>query len=78
MQNNNPQLDRQRQQQLIQQYLQKLIKTDPTLYYSATTDIARALYPMIKENLQRMPVEDQALLRNLSARDIEMLLSFHH
>jgi len=72
-----PELDQHKKQRLIQQYLQKLIKTDPTLYYSSTADIAHALYPLIKEHTNRMPVDEQALFRNISVREIEMLLSFH-
>lgn len=73
----NPELDNDKKKRLVQQYLQKLIKTDPNLYYSSTTDIARSLHPMIKEHMNRMPVDEQALFKNVTVRDIEMLLSFH-
>lgn len=73
----NPELDHDKKRRLVEAYLQELTKTDPNLYYSSTTDIAHALYPMIKEHMNRMPVDEQALFRNLTVRDIEMLLSFH-
>lgn len=73
----NSELDHDKKRRLVEAYLQELTKTDPNLYYSSTTDIAHALYPMIKEHMNRMPVDEQALFRNLTVRDIEMLLSFH-
>ena len=72
----NPELDHDKKRRLVEAYLQELTKTDPNLYYSSTTDIAHALYPMIKEYMNRMPVDEQALFRNITVRDIEMLLSF--
>lgn len=72
----NPELDHDKKRRLVEAYLQELTKTDPNLYYSSTTDIAHALYPMIKEHMNRMPVDEQALFRNITVRDIEMLLSF--
>ncbi|WP_296403763.1 hypothetical protein [Psychrobacter sp.] len=56
--------------------MEKLTKTNPNLYYSSTTEIAHALFPFIKEHMNRMPVDEQALFRNITVRDIEMLLSF--
>ena len=73
---NNPELDQDKKRRLIQNYLHQLTKTDTNLYYSSTTEIAHALYPMIKEHTNRMSVDEQALLRNITVRDIEMLLSF--
>lgn len=72
----NSELDHDKKRRLVEAYLQELTKTDPNLYYSSTTDIAHALYPMIKEHMNRMPVDEQALFRNITVRDIEMLLSF--
>lgn len=72
----NPELDHDKKRRLVEAYLQELTKTDPNLYYSSTTDIAHALYPMIKEHMNRMPLDEQALFRNITVRDIEMLLSF--
>ena len=72
----NPELDHDKKRRLVEAYLQELTKTDPNLYYSSTTDIAHARYPMIKEHMNRMPVDEQALFRNITVRDIEMLLSF--
>ena len=72
----NPELVQDKKRRLVQKYLQQLTKTDTNLYYSSTTEIANALYPMIKEHMNRMPVEEQALFRHITVRDIEMLLSF--
>lgn len=77
MPNNRSDLVNDKKRQLIQKYMQQLTKEDPSLYYSSTTEIANSLLPMIKEHINRMPVEDQALVRNITVRDIEMLLSFH-
>ncbi|WP_019674120.1 hypothetical protein [Psychrobacter lutiphocae] len=71
----NPEQDKKKQ--LLQKYLQKLIEKDSNLFYASTTEIAHNLHPLLKEHLNRMSVEDQLLLRDLTVRDIEMLLSFH-
>lgn len=62
---------------IIQTHLQKLLKTEPTLYYASTSEIARNLHMTIKEHMNRMPVEEQRLFKNLTIEDVEMMLSFH-
>ena len=73
---NNNELDSEKTKRLVQSYLQKLIKKEPTLYYEPTAQIAQYLRVMIQEHLNRMDVDEKALLKNLSSRDIEVILSY--
>lgn len=77
MTDKQPELNNDKKKRLIQEHLQKLLRSEPTLYYAATADIARNLHQTIKEHINRMPPDEQALFKDLTVRDVEMLLSFH-
>ncbi len=59
----------------IQNRLQRLINDHPDHYYSATSTIARLIHEQISEELSRLSIDEQLLLKPLSVRDIEMILS---
>ncbi|WP_201536319.1 hypothetical protein [Psychrobacter ciconiae] len=67
-----------KKRQIINRFLAKLTKDDPQMYYAPTAEVARALFVMIKEHHNRLPVDEQLLVKNLTSRDIEMMLGFHH
>lgn len=61
--------------QVIQNRLQRLINDHPDHYYSATSTIARLIHEQINEELSRLSIDDQLMLKPLTVRDIEMILS---
>lgn len=70
-------LEADKKRRILQVYLNKLMKSSPNLYYSPTADVARELHLLLKEHKNRMPVDEQLLFKNLSVRDVEVMLSFH-
>ena len=62
---------------IIDKFLIKLTKEEPQMYYATTTEIARSLHIMIKEHTNRLSVEEQALVRNMTIEEIQGLLGFH-
>ncbi len=62
---------------IIDKFLIKLTKEQPQMYYATTSEIARSIHTMIKEHANRLPIEEQALIRHLTIEEIQGLLGFH-
>ncbi|MGP5792970.1 hypothetical protein ACTXP0_08025 [Psychrobacter celer] len=62
---------------IINRFLTTLTKEQPQMYYATTSEISRSIYTMIKEHTNRLSVEDQALVRQMTVEEIEALLGFH-
>ncbi len=62
---------------IVNKFLAKLTKEEPQMYYATTSEISRSIHTMIKEHTNRLSVEEQALVRNMSIEEIEALLGFH-
>ena len=62
---------------IIDKFLEKVMQQNPDLYYSATTDVARMIHKEIKENINRLPIEEQVLVKKITTRDIEIILSLN-
>ncbi len=69
-------LDSEKQKQLLRKLVEDLSKQHIDLYYQPTSEIAAFLEKQI-ESGKSLLAEDRALLRRLSRRDIEVLLSLH-
>ena len=62
---------------IVNKFLAKLTKEEPQMYYATTSEISRSIHTMIKEHTNRLSVEEQALVKNMSIEEIEALLGFH-
>ncbi|AMN67273.1 hypothetical protein [Psychrobacter sp. P11G5] len=62
---------------IVNKFLMTLTKEQPQMYYATTSEISRSIHTMIKEHTNRLSVEEQALVRNMSIEEIEALLGFH-
>ncbi|WP_201583475.1 hypothetical protein [Psychrobacter jeotgali] len=62
---------------IINRFLIRLTKEAPQMYYAPTSEIARSIHTMIKENTNRLTVEEQASVRKITIEEIEALLGFH-
>lgn len=62
---------------IVNKFLAKLTKEEPQMYYATTSEISRSIHTMIKEHTNRLSVEEQALVKNISIEEIEALLGFH-
>ena len=62
---------------IVNKFLAKLTKEEPQMYYATTSEISRSIHTMIKEHTNRLSVEEQALVKNISIEEIEALLCFH-
>lgn len=60
---------------IIERFLHQIMQENPSYYYAPTADVAREIHLKIKETLSRLPLEEQLLLRRLSVRDVEVILS---
>ncbi len=69
-------LDSEKQKQLLRKLVEDLSKQQIDLYYQPISEIAAFLEKQI-EGGESLLAEDRALLRRLSRRDIEVLLSLH-
>jgi len=69
-------LTAQKQKKLLQRLVEELSKTNPELYYQATSQIARELKTHIDHGAS-LNQEERELLQQLSQRDIEVILSLH-
>lgn len=66
-----------RKRKILDKFIEKLNREDPQMYYATTSEVARAIHLMVKEHTNRLPVEDQLLVKHMSQGEIEMLLGFH-
>ncbi|AMN49428.1 MULTISPECIES: hypothetical protein [unclassified Psychrobacter] len=62
---------------IVNKFLMTLTKEQPQMYYATTSEISRSIHTMIKEHTNRLSVEEQALVRNMTIEEIEALLGFH-
>lgn len=69
-------LSAEKQKRLLQRLLNDLTRSRPDLYYQATTEVARHIREYIQDGAITQP-EERVLLEQLSACDIEVLLSLH-
>lgn len=63
-----------KQRNLLEKLVGELSRLDPNFYYQSTSDIAHVL----KEHAaisKTLTIEDKSLLADISARDIQLLLS---
>lgn len=65
-----------KKRKIVNRFLVQLTRDDPQMYYSTTSEVARSIYTMIKEHTNRLSVEEQALVRRMTMRDIEVMLGF--
>ncbi len=62
---------------IVNKFLMTLTKEQPQMYYATTSEISRSIHTMIKEHTNRLSVEEQALVRNMTVEEISALLGFH-
>lgn len=71
-------LESARQRRLLDDLVSHLSHEDPNIYYMPTSGIAALLYEAIKSNtVPDLNQEKQELLKRMSLRDIEVMLSLH-
>ncbi|MEM9344235.1 MAG: hypothetical protein AAGA87_14425 [Pseudomonadota bacterium] len=68
-------LDGEKQRKLLRGLLEDLSASRPDLYYQSTSEIAQQIHAHIQT--EQFNAEDGPLLKRLSERDIEVLLSLH-
>ena len=76
LQENRKDLDGERQKVLLNRLVGQLSGSDKDLYYRSASDVARLLERYIVSEAT-LSVEDRALLKRLSHRDIQLLLSLN-
>ncbi|MEX0278713.1 MAG: hypothetical protein AB3N07_04890 [Ruegeria sp.] len=69
-------LDSEKQKRLLRKLVEDLSRTEPDLYYRPTSEIALFLTKYIDGD-SGLLAEEKSLLKRLSQRDIEVLLSLH-
>ncbi|MEM1401619.1 MAG: hypothetical protein AAGF58_17145 [Pseudomonadota bacterium] len=69
-------LESERQKKLLQGLVEQLSRSEADLYYRSTSDIASRLKTYIDGEAE-LSTDDRDLLKQLSKRDIEVLLSLH-
>lgn len=69
-------LETEKQKRLLLRIVKTLSQTDPDLYYRPTSEVARAIKDYVKA-ARDLTQEDRALLKPLSPREMEILLSYH-
>ncbi|MGM8870737.1 hypothetical protein ACS8E3_03505 [Psychrobacter sp. 2Y5] len=62
---------------IINRFLTQLTREEPQMYYASTAEISRSIYTLIKEHTNRLSVEEQALVRNISVEEIQSILGFN-
>lgn len=66
-----------KKRKLVNQFLMKLTKEEPQMYYATTAEVARSIHIMLKEHTNRLSVEEQALVRRMTIDDIQGMLGFN-
>lgn len=66
-----------KKRKLVNQFLMKLTKEEPQMYYATTAEVARSIHVMLKEHTNRLSVEEQALVRRMTIDDIQGMLGFN-
>ena len=62
---------------IINRFLTQLTREEPQMYYASTAEISRSIYTLIKEHSNRLDIEEQALVRNMSVEEIQSILGFN-
>ena len=65
-----------KKRKIVKRFLMQLTKEEPQMYYATTSEVARSIHMMIKEHTNRLSVEEQALVRKMTMKDIEVMLGF--
>ncbi len=65
-----------KKRKIVHRFLTKLTRDEPQMYYATTAEVARSIHLMIKEHTNRLSVEEQALVRKMTIKDIEIMLGF--
>ncbi len=66
-----------KQRKVLDQLMQELVNEHPSFYYLSTTEVAAKLHERI-EDATGISHDDLELVKDLSQKDIQMLLSIHH
>lgn len=66
-----------KKRKIIDRLLMRLTKEEPQMYYATTSEVSRSIHMMLKEDTNRMSVEDQALVRGMTIEDIQDMLGFN-
>lgn len=69
-------LDSEKQKRLLRKLVEQLSRSEPDLYYRPTSEIASFLIKHIEGDAGLL-AEEKSLLKRLSQRDIEVILSLH-
>ena len=72
----NEDSDPAKKRKIVKRFLMQLTRDEPQMYYATTSEVARSIHLMIKEHTNRLSVEEQALVRNMSIDDIKVMLGF--
>lgn len=67
-----------KRRKIVKRFLAKLTQQEPQMYYATTSEVARAIHTMIKEQTNRLDVEEQMLVRRITQKDIEVMLGFNY
>lgn len=69
-------LDAEKQKRLLQRMVNDLTRESADIYYQPTSEIARIIKAQV-DAAEGLNADELTLLRNLTQRDIEVLLSLH-
>ncbi|WP_223789618.1 hypothetical protein [Marinicella meishanensis] len=64
-------------QKIIDTLLEQVMQDNPGLYYAPTTDVARKIHEQLQLSMNRLSIEDQLLMKKVSIREIEIILSLN-
>ena len=76
LQDKRADLDGEKQKALLMRLISALSAERPDLYYQPTAEVARQVLDYARDQAD-LGQEDRALLKRLSNRDVEVLLSLH-
>jgi BMFP domain-containing protein YqiC len=71
------QLNSVEKRKIINGLLEQVMQKHPDLYYSPTTEVARMVHEQLQSTMSRLPIEDQMLMKKVSVRDVEIILSLN-
>ena len=70
-------LEAERQKRVIARIVEELSASSPDFYYQSTSVIAAQIETYVSQGGGGLNQDDRALLKGLSKRDIEIVLSLH-
>jgi len=62
---------------LIDQFLEQVMQASPDLYYAPTAAVARKIHDHIQLQINRLPIEEPLLIKNVSIRELEIILNLY-